>query len=62
MYPEVDRHWTLTTHDPEAVLTALYRTGESGQRYLTYVAQRLLEDASELDPEIDAAYRVEYLQ
>ena len=61
VYPELDRHWTLTTKDPEAILKALYRPDGSGGRYLTKVAERLLDDASDVDSEIDAAYRVQYL-
>jgi len=61
VYPEVDRHWTLTTHDPRAILKALYRPDGSGGQYLTKVAERLLDDASDIDVEIDEAYRVQYL-
>lgn len=62
VYPELDRHWTLTTEDPEIVLRALYRPDNRGGQYLTKVAERLLDDASEVDSDIDAAYRVQYLR
>jgi len=43
------------------VLEALYKYDQSGARYLTNVAQRLLEDASDLDKGIDSIYRVEII-
>jgi len=61
LYPEEERSWMLTTKNPEAVLKALYRPDNRGGQYLTKVAERLLEDASEEDSDIDAAYRVQYL-
>jgi hypothetical protein len=38
---------------------SLYKYDEAGARYLTGVAERLLEEASAVDPDIEAAYRVE---
>ena len=59
VYPEEYRYWTLISDEPEAILSALYKPDESGARYLTNVARRLLEQAADLDPEIDLAYRIE---
>lgn len=62
IYPETYRHWTLVTDDPETVLEALYKPDtRSNTKYLTRVAERLLEDASRVDPDIDQAYRIQYL-
>jgi len=43
------------------VLEALYKYDQSGARYLTNVAQRLLEDASEVDKGIESVYRIELI-
>lgn len=62
IYPETYRHWTLVTDDPETVLEALYKPdSRSNTKYLTRVAERLLEDASRVDAAIDQAYRIEYI-
>lgn len=58
---EKPRHWALIADSPEAVLEALYKYDSSGARYLTLVAQRLIEKASELDTRIDRAYRIEFI-
>lgn len=57
--PESARHWAMVSETPEGVLEALYRFDDSGVRYLTTVAQRLLEQASEADSEIGSVYRTE---
>ena len=62
VFPEKYRYWTLVSDDPEAVLDALYKKDQFGTRYLTKVSQRLLEDAAELDPEIDQVYHVEFIK
>jgi len=43
------------------VLDALYKYDAGGARYLTNVAQRLLERASLNDPKIEAIYQVEII-
>jgi hypothetical protein len=43
------------------VLDALYKYDQGGARYLTNVAQRLLEQAAEQDEKIDTIYRVEMI-
>lgn len=60
VYPEIRRDWTLTTDDASAIVDSLYRDDDSG-RYLTRVAERLLDHASEKDSGIDAAYRVIFI-
>ena len=57
--PEMPRYWAQVSDTAEAVVDSLYKFDESGARYLTSVAERLLEEASVLDPQIESAYRVE---
>jgi len=59
VFPEKYRYWAQVSEDPNAVLDALYKYDDGGARYLTNVAQRLLEDASEQDQKIDQIYRIE---
>ena len=61
VFPEKLRHWAQVSDDAEAVLDALYKYDEGNARYLTKVAQRLLEAASQVDPNIDSIYRVELI-
>lgn len=61
VFPEKYRYWAQVSEDPEAVLDALYKYDDGGARYLTNVAQRLLEAASEEDAKIDSIYRVELI-
>lgn len=57
--PERPRHWAQVCDSADAVVEALQKYDDNGSRYLTYVAKRLLEAASEEDVELDAAYRIE---
>jgi hypothetical protein len=57
--PEAARNWAMVSETPEGVLEALYRFDDTGVRYLTTVAQKLLEEASEVDPKIGAIYQTE---
>lgn len=59
VFPEKYRNWAQVSEDPEAVLEALYKYDNGGARYLTNVAQRLLEEASKVDSKIESVYRVE---
>jgi hypothetical protein len=59
VFLEKNRTWAQVSEDPEPVLEALYKYDQGGARYLTHVAQRLLEDASKNDIKIDAIYKVE---
>lgn len=61
IFPEKDRTWAQVSDDPTPVLDALYKYDQGGARYLTNVAQRLLEQASNLDEKIDKIYRVEMI-
>jgi hypothetical protein len=57
--PEMPRYWAQTSDTAEAVVDSLYKFDESGARYLTGVAARLLEEASAIDPDVEEVYRVE---
>lgn len=59
VFPEKERTWAQVSDEADPVLDALYKYDQNGARYLTYVAQRLLEQASEADENIDRVYRVE---
>jgi hypothetical protein len=61
VFPEKNRHWALVSEEPDAILEALYKYDDGGARYLTNVAQRLLEEASELDEKLASVYRVELI-
>lgn len=61
VFPEKYRNWAQVSDDPEAVLEALYKYDQGGARYLTNVAQRLLEQASDEDQRIESVYRVEMI-
>lgn len=59
LYPEKMRYWAQVMEQPRAVLESLMKYDADGARYLTYVAQRLLEGASEVDEKIARVYRIE---
>lgn len=61
IFPEKHRYWAQVSEEPDAVLEALYKYDQGGARYLTNVAQRLLEDASEKDEAIESVYRIEMI-
>jgi hypothetical protein len=59
IFPEKYRYWAQVSDNPQPVLDALYKYNENGARYLTYVAQKLLDIAAKNDENIDLIYRVE---
>jgi hypothetical protein len=61
IFPEKYRNWAQVSEEPEAVLEALYKYDNGGARYLTNVAQRLLEEASMIDPKVEGIYKVEMI-
>jgi hypothetical protein len=61
VFPEKNRYWAQVSDEASAVLDALYKFDEGGARYLTNVAQRLLEEASDSDSGIDSVYRIEVI-
>ncbi len=61
VFPEKNRYWAQVSEDPQAVLDALYKYDAGGARYLTKVAERLLETAADLDAGIERVYRTEVI-
>jgi hypothetical protein len=61
IFPEKNRYWAQVSDEALAVLNALYKYDDGGARYLTNVAQRLLEEASRQDLKIYKAYKVEII-
>jgi len=61
VFPEKHRYWAQVSEEPIAVLEALYKYDQGGARYLTNVAQRLLENASDIDKAIESIYRIEMI-
>lgn len=61
VFPEKHRYWAQVSEEPDAVLEALYKYDQGGARYLTRVAERLLEEASEKDKDIESVYRIELI-
>jgi hypothetical protein len=62
IFPEKDRYWAQVSEDAESVLDALYQYDDNGSaRYLTNVAQRLLEEASKKDSQIESVYKIEVI-
>lgn len=59
VFPEKHRYWAQVSEKADAVLEALYKYDDNGARYLTSVAQRLLQQASLVDLEIADVYTVE---
>jgi hypothetical protein len=61
IFPEKYRHWAQVSEKPEAVLDALYKFDDNGAKYLTSVAQRLMEEAAKLDSDIANVYNYEII-
>lgn len=61
VFPEKPRYWAQVSEEPDAVLEALYKYDQGGARYLTKVAERLLEEASVKDKGIEKMYRIELI-
>lgn len=61
VFPEKYRYWAQVSDKPDAVLDALYKYDDNGAKYLTSVAQRLLEEASRLDSKIANIYNYEII-
>ena len=61
VFPEKYRYWAQVSDDPHAVLEALYKYDQGGARYLTKVAERLLEIAADVDKKIESIYKVEVI-
>jgi hypothetical protein len=58
---EKPRYFALVSDHPAAVLEALHKKDSNGARYMTKVAERLIEEACEHDKRLEKAYRVEHI-
>lgn len=61
VFPEKYRHWAQISEKADAVLEALYKYDDNGARYLTGVAQRLMQEAAKVDPRIADVYNYEII-
>ena len=61
VFPEKYRYWAQVSEIPDSVLEALFKYDQGGARYLTKVAERLLEEASDVDANISKIYRTEVI-
>lgn len=61
IFPEKYRYWAQISDKPDAVLDALYKYDDNGARYLTGVAQRLMQEAAKLDSKIADIYNYEII-
>ena len=59
---EKPRYFALVSEYPAAILEALHKRADDGARYMTYVTQRLIEDAAVHDKRPEKAYKVEYIK
>ena len=62
VFPEKNRYWAQVSEQASAVLDALYKYDNNGARYLTNVAQRLLEESAKKDKEIAEVYKFEIIE
>ena len=60
--PERERHWAQICETPRSVFEALVKYDTSGSQYLTFVAKRLLEAASDKDSRISDVYLVQTIE
>jgi len=61
VFPEKYRHWAQISDKADAVLEALYKYDDNGARYLTGVAQRLMQEAAIVDKNIANVYNYEII-
>jgi hypothetical protein len=61
IFPEKYRHWAQISEKADAVLEALYKYDDNGARYLTGVAQRLMQEAAKVDLSIASVYNYEII-
>ena len=61
IFPEKYRHWAQVTDKPEVILESLYKYDGNGTKYLTSVAERLLQEAAKLDSDIANVYNYEII-
>lgn len=59
--PERQRYWGQLCTTADAVISSLQRLDDNGSKYMTNVAQRLVEEAAQNDSTLLAAYSVEVI-
>jgi hypothetical protein len=62
VYPETPRYWAQTSEKAKGVVDALMQYDANGTEYLTHVACELLEEASQYDEKIRAAFLVNTIE
>ena len=62
LYPEQARYWAQVSDSAEGVVESLWKWDDTGAKYLTNVARRLLEDAARIDDGIESAYFEEFVE
>lgn len=59
---EKPRYFALVTESPAAVLDALHKKDRTNStRYMTYVSQKLIEEAAKHDKRLEREYLTEYI-
>ncbi len=61
IFPEKDRTRAHVVDTPEDVIDILHKKSPSGSFYLTKVARKLLEAATNYDEQLDMVYRIEII-
>lgn len=61
VYPETPRCWAQVSDSPQGVIASVMQYDDNNTEYLTNVARRLLEDASEVDNRLSMAFYVDYI-
>jgi len=60
---EKPRYYAVVTESPRAVIDALYKRDKANStRYMTYVSQKLIEEAAKYDKRLEQEYRTEYIE
>lgn len=58
---EKPRYYAMVSDSPDAILETLHKKDENGARYMTKVAERLIEEACQYDKRLEKAYLVEVI-
>lgn len=62
LFPETPRYWAQVSETAQGVVASLMKYDDNGTEYLTNVARRLLEDASENDENIAEAFYTDTIE
>jgi hypothetical protein len=58
---ERPRYFALVTESPDAILEALHKKDKNNTKYMTYVAQKLIEEAIIHDKRLEKQYRTVHI-